>query len=706
MHITTRFHALTLSLFLGCAALGGIATDAVVATEVRAAVFDTTYFYAALAPDGRWYYHPRLGWVWYPVRVEVGWQPYTVGRWEWADEYGWVWASEESFGWATYHYGRWFDDPHAGWVWVPGDVWGPAWVSWRVTDGFVGWAPLPPQTYGHEISLTLDFGGGFYSRPSFFDAYANFQIGAPSHDHFVFVDYNNFTTVNINKVVIRDSSRRERLFREARDVTRYEVQGGHARFRGDFGRQEVERRIGRQIRPVRIAEADRPTRGGAAGGDGQLSIYRPRIERAPKERAQRVTPDRLGLAEAPDEQPPPEQLKQKRQRGELKTAAEERKQRGLRPLTAENPKDLETEAQVGEQRLRKEREGRGPRDAATEREGRERGGAAGADETERQRRERGGEAADAERERKQRGDAAGADAERERRERGGEAADAERERKQRGDAAGADAERERRERGGAAGADDALTPGGRKDRGGEAGGAEDEMQRQRRERESGATDPRQRDLRGTDPADANERQRREREVQGGRERGATPDAMREERGGRTGAPDPMRDQRSGPGGRDSDATERPGGPGRESVRDADRGPGARPTERPTMDRPDRSRAPGSQPTSAPPDRGPAVREQAPRGGPSPGREMREERGPAVGPGGSGGRPDRGGGAEPVRVQPGKEERRPSSEPLPDRSKEMRRENAPRGPQPGNAGPQGGPPGRKRAPGEPDAPPQP
>ena len=32
-----------------------------------------------------------------------------------------------------------------GWVWVPGEEWAPAWVSWRTSKDYVGWAPLPPE---------------------------------------------------------------------------------------------------------------------------------------------------------------------------------------------------------------------------------------------------------------------------------------------------------------------------------------------------------------------------------------------------------------------------------------------------------------------------------------------------------------------------------------------------------------------------------
>ena len=46
---------------------------------------------------------------------------------------------------STFHYGRWTLNPRYGWVWVPGYNWGPSWVCWRHSDGYLGWAPLPPE---------------------------------------------------------------------------------------------------------------------------------------------------------------------------------------------------------------------------------------------------------------------------------------------------------------------------------------------------------------------------------------------------------------------------------------------------------------------------------------------------------------------------------------------------------------------------------
>jgi hypothetical protein len=52
--------------------------------------------------------------------------------------------AEEEWGWIPYHYGRWGWEPRLGWFWVPATVWAPAWVTWRWSGLYIGWAPLPP----------------------------------------------------------------------------------------------------------------------------------------------------------------------------------------------------------------------------------------------------------------------------------------------------------------------------------------------------------------------------------------------------------------------------------------------------------------------------------------------------------------------------------------------------------------------------------
>lgn len=103
-------------------------------------------FYTKLESYGDWRETSDYGYVWQPREAQSSrnWHPYTEGRWVYTDA-GWTWVSDEPFGWATYHYGRWARLRNIGWVWVPDNEWAPAWVSWRKSDDYVGWAPLPPE---------------------------------------------------------------------------------------------------------------------------------------------------------------------------------------------------------------------------------------------------------------------------------------------------------------------------------------------------------------------------------------------------------------------------------------------------------------------------------------------------------------------------------------------------------------------------------
>jgi hypothetical protein len=119
-------------------------TDVAETSEPRSTAAYGT-FYRKLEPYGEWRETSDYGYVWQPREAESrDWRPYTDGNWVYTDA-GWTWVSEEPFGWATYHYGRWVRLRRVGWVWVPGEEWAPAWVSWRTSKDYVGWAPLPPE---------------------------------------------------------------------------------------------------------------------------------------------------------------------------------------------------------------------------------------------------------------------------------------------------------------------------------------------------------------------------------------------------------------------------------------------------------------------------------------------------------------------------------------------------------------------------------
>src|SRR5208283_1294824 len=128
------------------------------------------YFYDNLALYGAWVDVNGYGQCWRPsVAVSnPGWQPYCDhGHWVYTD-CGWYWYSDYSWGWAPFHYGRWFRDARWGWCWAPDIVWGPSWVTWRYSDDYCGWAPLPPRAVYREgvgffynglaVSVGFDFG--------------------------------------------------------------------------------------------------------------------------------------------------------------------------------------------------------------------------------------------------------------------------------------------------------------------------------------------------------------------------------------------------------------------------------------------------------------------------------------------------------------------------------------------------------------------
>ena len=128
------------------------------------------YFYDNLAPYGTWVDVDGYGRCWRPsvVVYNPGWQPYgDHGHWVYTD-CGWYWSSDYSWGWAPFHYGRWFQVPRWGWCWMPDTVWGPSWVTWRYSNEYCGWAPLPPRAVYREgvgffynglaVSVGFDFG--------------------------------------------------------------------------------------------------------------------------------------------------------------------------------------------------------------------------------------------------------------------------------------------------------------------------------------------------------------------------------------------------------------------------------------------------------------------------------------------------------------------------------------------------------------------
>jgi hypothetical protein len=155
-------------------------------------------FYTKLDPYGEWRETSDYGYVWQPREAERSrsWRPYSDGHWVYTDA-GWTWISEEPFGWATYHYGRWTRLRNIGWVWVPGDEWASAWVSWRKSDDYVGWAPLPPEARFDRQTGIHNWSDNYYDiGPEQYCFVETKQFGAPRIQSTIVPTEHNVTIIN------------------------------------------------------------------------------------------------------------------------------------------------------------------------------------------------------------------------------------------------------------------------------------------------------------------------------------------------------------------------------------------------------------------------------------------------------------------------------------------------------------------------------
>lgn len=172
-------------------------------------------FYRKLDPYGDWIESGSYGYVFQPrpAARSRDWRPYTNGHWVYTDA-GWTWISDEPFGWATYHYGRWTRLREIGWVWVPGNDWGPAWVSWRRGNDFVGWAPLPPQAHfnrstGIQIKSDSTYGispeqYAFVPVSQFGGPQSTREIVPPARNVSIIQQTTNITNITVNNSTVVD----------------------------------------------------------------------------------------------------------------------------------------------------------------------------------------------------------------------------------------------------------------------------------------------------------------------------------------------------------------------------------------------------------------------------------------------------------------------------------------------------------------------
>jgi probable HAF family extracellular repeat protein len=146
---------------------------------------DYSVFYSRLSSDGDWVEAGDYGYCFKPHVAQGDWAPYRDGHWVWTDR-GWFWYSNENFGWATYHYGRWVRISGQGWCWVPGNEWAPAWVSWRQSSEYAGWAPLPPEA-GFSVNVGISgWADGYYGiGPAAYTFISYKSWGQPSYVRYI-----------------------------------------------------------------------------------------------------------------------------------------------------------------------------------------------------------------------------------------------------------------------------------------------------------------------------------------------------------------------------------------------------------------------------------------------------------------------------------------------------------------------------------------
>jgi len=225
-------------------------------------------FYDALSPYGQWVDYPNYGYVWIPTSAGPNFSPYSTNGYWVMTNYGWTWNSDYPWGWAPFHYGRWGYDNFYGWYWVPDNQWGPAWVSWRRSTNYYGWAPLAP---GYGVNEAV--GGSYRPEPA--------RWVFVSENHFGERDeYNYYEPRERNEIIVNNTTIINNTYVDNSSHTNY-VSGPRA--------EEVEKSTGRPVQRLAIKESSKP---GQALNNNELSMYRPAILK-PEESKQKPVPPKV-----------------------------------------------------------------------------------------------------------------------------------------------------------------------------------------------------------------------------------------------------------------------------------------------------------------------------------------------------------------------------------------------------------------------------
>jgi hypothetical protein len=230
----------------------------------------TDAFYNDLAPYGTWSQQADYGLCWQPAAETTNpdWRPYVdAGQWLYSDS-GWYWQSDYPWGWAVFHYGGWAKVPRQGWVWVPGQQWAPAWVAWRSTSFYIGWAPLPPG-----VSLNVLAQLTYHSRP----AKPNATFGLPS-SAYTFVSVGNLTSRNLSRRVA-PASQINTLAQNSVVIDSYAIVN-HKIFNRGASPEAVAAAAHKAVREVTLRTVSSPEDGDLLIDRKTWAVYRPVVSSA------------------------------------------------------------------------------------------------------------------------------------------------------------------------------------------------------------------------------------------------------------------------------------------------------------------------------------------------------------------------------------------------------------------------------------------
>jgi hypothetical protein len=151
-------------------------------------------------------------------------------------------------------------------MWLPEYDWAPAWVVWRSSDSYYGWAPIGP-------GINFSIGFGSYTPPDYYWSFVPCRyITSP-------VVYNYYVSSQQNTTIIHNTT----------IINNYRTSGGPSRnvFVGGPRRNDVQRFT--NVTPVKFRESSKPGRMQAKGGE--VVTYKPTVtNRGNAVKPTRVTP--------------------------------------------------------------------------------------------------------------------------------------------------------------------------------------------------------------------------------------------------------------------------------------------------------------------------------------------------------------------------------------------------------------------------------